>query len=55
MNLEDLAKKEQAEYMRNWRKKNPDKVRKSNHEYWKRRAQKRLADSLVSEKAEAGC
>ena len=41
MNMDKLAKEEQARYMREWRKQNPDKVRKNNHNYWKRKALER--------------
>lgn len=38
--LEDEAKKLQAEYHRNWRAKNKDKVRETNKRYWLKKAQK---------------
>ncbi len=37
------AKRERAEYQRQWRKKNPDKVRKNNERYWENRIKRNLA------------
>lgn len=34
------ARKAQREYMREWRKKNPEKVREANRLYWQRRAER---------------
>ena len=42
--LNDLAIKERREYYKKWRANNKDKVRKSNQNYWKRRAEKRLQE-----------
>lgn len=42
--LDELARRERLEYFRAWRAKNKDRVKKSNAEYWKRRAEKRLAE-----------
>lgn len=39
-------KKSRREYMRAWRKRNPDKVKRNNEAYWRRR--------LAREKQEAG-
>ena len=36
--LEELAREKQREYLREWRKKNPDKVKEYNQRYWRRRA-----------------
>ena len=41
--LEALIEKERRDYYREWRRKNPDKVRKHNSNYWQKRAEKRLA------------
>lgn len=42
MSLSEEAKKAKREYLRKWRKKNPDKVRehnqRSNKKYWERKA-----------------
>ena len=39
-NIDSLAKEIQREYYRNWRKRNPDKVREKNRRYWERKAEK---------------
>ena len=38
MTLEERAREERREYFRQWRAKNPDKVRENNRRYWERRA-----------------
>ena len=38
--LEQLALEERRAYFREWRKKNPDKVRENNRRYWLKRAEK---------------
>ena len=40
--LEAAAQKEKREYIRRWRKNNPDKVKRHNENYWRKRAEKRL-------------
>ena len=40
MSLTEEAKKAKRDYFRRWRKKNPDKVRKYQDDYWNRKAQK---------------
>ena len=35
----DAAKMARREYARQWRRKNPEKVRESNRRYWERKAQ----------------
>ena len=37
-NLSDTAKEERARYMREYRKKNPDKTKEMNRRYWEKRA-----------------
>ena len=39
--LEAAAQEEKREYFRRWRKNNPDKVKKHNENYWRKRAEKR--------------
>ena len=39
--LDEQAAEERREYFRQWRAKNPDKVRENNRRYWERRASKR--------------
>lgn len=36
---EDLAKEIRRKYMREWRKKNPEKVREYNRKHWERKAE----------------
>lgn len=37
--LSDEARKEKNRYAREWRKKNPDKVKATQERYWERKAQ----------------
>ena len=39
--MDEKARAAQREYLREWRKRNPDKVRESNRRYWARRAAKK--------------
>lgn len=41
MTLEERAREERREYFRQWREKNPDKVRENNRRYWEKRAAKK--------------
>lgn len=41
--IQELVRKERRRYAREWRKKNPEKVRAANQRYWERRAQARLS------------
>lgn len=38
--LDERAAEARREYLQNWRKKNPEKVKQYNREYWERRARK---------------
>lgn len=38
--MDDEAREARREYMREWRKKNPEKVRAINRRYWERRAER---------------
>ena len=40
--LEAAIQEEKREYIRRWRKNNPDKVKRHNENYWRKRAEKRL-------------
>jgi uncharacterized short protein YbdD (DUF466 family) len=40
--LEAAVQEEKREYFRQWRRNNPDKVKKHNENYWRKRAEKRL-------------
>lgn len=42
MNIEEEAKKMEAEYHRNWRIKNPEKVKAIRKRYWINKAKKEL-------------
>ena len=42
--IQELAKELQREYLREWRKKNPDKVKEYNQRYWRRRALRELKE-----------
>ena len=41
--IEQLAREEQARYLREWRAKNKDKVKEANRRYWEKRALERRA------------
>ena len=38
--MSEAARKAQAEYMRKYRKQNPDRIREINRRYWEKRAKK---------------
>lgn len=40
----ELAKAAKNKYMREWRRKNPEKVRENQKKYWLRKAQKMLVE-----------
>jgi len=42
--VENLAIQERRDYQKQWRQKNPDKVKKHTADYWRRRAEKKLAE-----------
>ena len=46
--LDVLAKEERTRYYREWRKKNPDKVKKHNQNYWKKRVQAKMDKEKIS-------
>jgi len=43
--IQKLARQKQREYLREWRRNNPDKVRKYNKSYWRRRAIRELKEN----------
>ena len=47
--LEDKATSLQRDYLREWRKRNPEKVRKYNREYWLRKAIKAKMEASADE------
>ena len=49
--LDEQARAARAEYFREWRRKNPDKVRENNRKYWQRRAA-RMAEKKEAAKHE---
>jgi len=42
--LEELARELQREYLREWRRNNPDKVKEYNERYWKKKALEMLKE-----------
>lgn len=42
--LKELARKKRNEYMRSWKRKNPDKVKEYQNNYWERQALKDLEE-----------
>lgn len=42
--MDEKARAAQREYLREWRKRNPDKVRENNRKYWQRRAARLAAE-----------
>lgn len=51
--LSDAAREAQRIYMREWRKKNPDKVRRKNATYWEKLAQKKAGKEGANEQETA--
>ncbi len=50
MSNDELVREVQREYYREWRRKNPDKVREKNRRYWeKKAAQKREMDNAKAD------
>jgi hypothetical protein len=43
--MEEEVKKAKNSYLREWRSKNKDKVKKHNADYWKRRVEKMKGDN----------
>lgn len=42
--MDEQARKAQREYLREWRKRNPDRVKEANRKYWQRRAARLAAE-----------
>lgn len=42
MNLSDGAREERNAYLKQWRKKNPDKVKAMQERYWEKKSKQRL-------------
>lgn len=45
--MDEKAREAQREYLREWRKRNPERVRESNKRYWQKRAAKLAAEKEV--------
>ena len=45
MNAKEIIRKEQNAYIKEWRSRNPNKVKEYNSRSWLKRAEKRLAES----------
>ncbi len=43
--LEELAREKQREYLREWRRNNPDKVKEYNKRYWRKKALEMLKEN----------
>lgn len=46
---DELAREAKRQYFREWRRKNPDKVRESNRKYWQRRAARLAAEKEAND------
>lgn len=47
--LSNKAKEAQRAYLREWRRKNPEKVRENNRRYWERKAEQMAAQEKETE------
>ncbi|EPZ53745.1 hypothetical protein NSA45_11165 [Paraclostridium bifermentans] len=45
--MNDKAREERNAYLREWRKKNKDKIKKYNTRYWERKASKRKKEGDI--------
>jgi hypothetical protein len=43
--IQELAREKQREYLREWRRNNPDKVKEYNQRYWRKKALEMLKES----------
>ena len=50
--IDELAKEERLAYYKAWRAANPDKVKRQNKNYWRKRAERKLNEQQSSEKQE---
>lgn len=50
MQIDDSARAERLAYYKAWRAANPEKVRKHNKNYWRRRAERKLQEQQSTEK-----
>ena len=51
-NMNEDAKKARAEYMREWRRRNPEKTRQQRERYWAKRAERMAADRQAQQPEE---
>lgn len=47
--VEEMANQERREYFKQWRAKNPDKVKQHNQTYWAKRALRKKAELEVAQ------
>lgn len=52
--LDEQARSTRAEYFREWRRKNPDRVREINKRYWQKRAMRLAAEKAKEESTDGG-
>ena len=41
-NIDEIIKEERKQYYKKWRANNPDKVKKHNSDYWRRRVERKI-------------
>lgn len=47
MTEQEMIRAARADYARKWRAKNPDKVKRAQERYWRRRAEKMLEEGAI--------
>ena len=50
--LEEAAAQARRDYVNQWRKNNPEKVKKYNADYWRRKAEKNRKEAEANESAD---
>ena len=50
--LDDIARVERLAYFKAWRAANPEKVKRHNDNYWRKRAERKLLENQDSKKLE---
>ena len=48
--IDDLIRAERLEYYKAWRAANPDKIKRHNQNYWRKRAERRQHEQQLLEK-----
>ena len=51
--IDELARKERLAYFKAWRAANPDKVKKHNATYWKKRAEQKIKAQEANSETDA--